>query len=869
MEISRQQITRVLRVAGIALSVLLGTVILATPWWIHILDPVLFASSITDLEGITGKIGKEDVEWGTGADADNFTITTYDGGTATLTTVPSPFADDHSRIKSVWYVSANSSILDHGTDSGADYASGNLKSIIDTVGASEQYIELAGHHDYTVATSVTVPANCVLRVHPGAKLCPQAGATVTINARPEAGLYPIFDLSGGGTVAVNFFGDTPVEWWGVSTEETAANNTTYGNAAIAALINQGFLSVNGFYDIDGALEVTISANHDTLVMIGNGWSTGFSQTDGTGKHIIEVTEAGAANQWTDIHLRDLNLVGSGALSGDGLKLRRVNGTLTNLKIEDVHGGTGVAMEGAIELIVSKVEVDGCDIGILVGCSQSDVYTNSANQCVLTGIRVRDCSGHGVLFQANAAKGLRPKGNLINGYDFGSAGVGTEKALSFQGGLLNTVIMAWVEQAKYGIYMTAQADGVYTQHCVYNTILYPYWTGDNMTYRIYLEDGSGTDGNRFIGGRMPGGNSTQVYVGTSCDNNLFDGIVNFPGCPTNESVVRAMYEWDLSAAGTDEYSLTLAGGGDPEIGTVFGVKEDGVHMTAGTAGALTCGEWAYADSGEGYTTVFVRLSDGDDPDNKANGYVYVVHSGGTYEDNGTNNVVRSSFAGGAIDPSNEYWSQYPAMRNGSNIRAFTSQGEVVPVLGVSTNDVVALYDYKEDAALRVTKNDELILKHALCMEPKDTTSTTLSGHTDFTRVDGSLFFLDTEGDNGYQFNPVGTFTAGHTIIIHNVDAKDRINFDNGGLEQIICHGESALFTYDGEEWKGGIISDIAFSTDDTATPPTDAQLDTAFGEPTSLREGFCGVLDDAGAGVSVYFVTVADGDWWHVALTKAL
>jgi len=58
-------------------------------------------------------------------------------------------------------------------------------------------------------------------------------------------------------------------------------------------------------------------------------------------------------------------------------------------------------------------------------------------------------------------------------------------------------------------------------------------------------------------------------------------------------------------------------------------------------------------------------------------------------------------------------------------------------------------------------------------------------------------------------------------------------------------------------------------DNTANPPTDAQLDTAFGTPATVGDGFVGVLDDAGAGTAVY-LCVSDGtNWWHALLTKAV
>ncbi len=59
-----------------------------------------------------------------------------------------------------------------------------------------------------------------------------------------------------------------------------------------------------------------------------------------------------------------------------------------------------------------------------------------------------------------------------------------------------------------------------------------------------------------------------------------------------------------------------------------------------------------------------------------------------------------------------------------------------------------------------------------------------------------------------------------------------------------------------------------STDNVASPPTDAELDTAFGEPALLGDGFFGLLDDNGAGTTVWLCYVINLAWWYEQLTKA-
>jgi hypothetical protein len=65
-----------------------------------------------------------------------------------------------------------------------------------------------------------------------------------------------------------------------------------------------------------------------------------------------------------------------------------------------------------------------------------------------------------------------------------------------------------------------------------------------------------------------------------------------------------------------------------------------------------------------------------------------------------------------------------------------------------------------------------------------------------------------------------------------------------------------------------ISGAKFSSADVTNPPTDAELDTAFGTPATVGAGFAAVLDDNNADTNVYFVTSNGTSWWYVALTKA-
>ena len=88
-----------------------------------------------------------------------------------------------------------------------------------------------------------------------------------------------------------------------------------------------------------------------------------------------------------------------------------------------------------------------------------------------------------------------------------------------------------------------------------------------------------------------------------------------------SIRCAAYKWTLSSHGTNEYRLELAAGGNPGLDLPFFVYADvggtDAVLSEGSPGALVAGGWGYGDNDAlGYNTIYVRLSDGTDPDTKA-------------------------------------------------------------------------------------------------------------------------------------------------------------------------------------------------------------------------------------------------------------
>jgi len=87
------------------------------------------------------------------------------------------------------------------------------------------------------------------------------------------------------------------------------------------------------------------------------------------------------------------------------------------------------------------------------------------------------------------------------------------------------------------------------------------------------------------------------------------------------IVSEYLKWTLSAVGTSVYYCDILAGGNPNILEPARVLENFEEMTKETATSLNAGQWDYGDYDTlGFSTVYVRLSDSIDPDNKDAGYL---------------------------------------------------------------------------------------------------------------------------------------------------------------------------------------------------------------------------------------------------------
>jgi hypothetical protein len=131
--------------------------------------------------------------------------------------------------------------------------------------------------------------------------------------------------------------------------------------------------------------------------------------------------------------------------------------------------------------------------------------------------------------------------------------------------------------------------------------------------------------------------------------------------------------------------------------------------------------------------------------------------------------------------------------------------------------------------------------------------------------------------GYNMPVISTVTGtnAYGVRIQGLTAANTNNYGIYVGDITTATNSYAIYTGAGGVRLGGLVDASTagirtkISTANTDAPPTDAQLDSAFGTPATVGSGFVGVLDDNGAH-SVEYLVWSDGTkWFYVAGTEAL
>lgn len=123
----------------------------------------------------------------------------------------------------------------------------------------------------------------------------------------------------------------------------------------------------------------------------------------------------------------------------------------------------------------------------------------------------------------------------------------------------------------------------------------------------------------------------------------------------------------------------------------------------------------------------------------------------------------------------------------------------------------------------------------------------------------------------------TAASEYTFIVVQADSGDTITVKHGtgnialnnAVDVILAGDQKLMLYYDGTNWADVAPAPaLVLDTTDVSNPPTDAELDAAYGTPATVGAGFMRLLDDAGGDANVYVVVSNGTSWWYTALTKA-
>lgn len=154
------------------------------------------------------------------------------------------------------------SVLDYGlTGLGIANDATALNTLLTTIGSDEATILfpalMTGEAVYLMSTNVSFPANVNVVFAKGAKLKVSNTFTVTsVNAKLAAGLYQIFDVSIGGSIAGTWnVEEAFAEWFGAVGDNTTNDYTAIDNAL--DLFKDIKLRQKASYRIETALDITL------------------------------------------------------------------------------------------------------------------------------------------------------------------------------------------------------------------------------------------------------------------------------------------------------------------------------------------------------------------------------------------------------------------------------------------------------------------------------------------------------------------------------------------------------------------------------------------------------------------------------------
>lgn len=159
-------------------------------------------------------------------------------------------------------------------------------------------------------------------------------------------------------------------------------------------------------------------------------------------------------------------------------------------------------------------------------------------------------------------------------------------------------------------------------------------------------------------------------------------------------------------------------------------------------------------------------------------------------------------------------------------------------GVRFGDDVVIGATTASAQLHVDQSDNDGAQPVLLLDQGDASEEAIKISYDSADVDMRILSLDVTGTPELGWD----------------ESEDEFTLSKGLAVTGYVRGSTGLFT----------AQDVSNFSD----PPTDAELDAAFGTPATLGRGFVATLDDNDADTDCYLVWTSDASWYYVKGTKA-
>lgn len=326
-----------------------------------------------------------------------------------------------------------------------------------------------------------------------------------------------------------------------------------------------------------------------------------------------------------------------------------------------------------------------------------------------------------------------------------------------------------------------------------------------------------------------------------------------------------------------------------FGGISGVTTNGTSLsftslltwTGGTA--ITAGNYQIGRNADGTNLMQYNVPTGASHEMSVNDVAMVTVSS-------TQTTVNNAFAipgsstqyhaiGQAAGSSGTTFTIRPSASNvvGVNIKGVFSQTS--DLFKITNNSNTELFVVDRDGLTEITPTSNTSgIRKTLIITPPNNTGLTLSTEIEQILVNTSTQTWATGAlteQSFYKFTaPTIAFAGASTVTTASTfTITDAVQ---AGTNATITEA-LALWVKAGKSKFGGKIDATAESvqvkrvTANVSNPPTDAELDSAFGDPTTVGAGFVGVVDDNDGGTDVWWVytTGTAGEWFYVQGTKAV